>query len=54
VNHDITQDPVPEHINQDFKDSPAAPKVRLPMPPNDRLPSPTVRFSGTEVAPDEE
>jgi hypothetical protein len=52
--HIIKQDSVPDQLKQDIIDSPAPPKVRLPVPPNDRLSSPTVRFDGTEVAPDEE
>jgi hypothetical protein len=50
----IKQELFPEQLKQAAKDSPAAPKVRLPMSPNSRLPPQTVRFAGTEAAYDEE
>jgi hypothetical protein len=52
--HAITQDPVPDQLNQAVNDSPAPPMVRLPVPPNVSLPSPPFRFADTYIAPNEE
>jgi hypothetical protein len=50
--HDIKQDLVSDQLKQVVKDSPAPPNIHLPVPQNVRVPLPTVRFSGTYLAPD--